>query len=322
MPLPNVSTLPTDSRVILLEHINLSTQEDGDAANSTNRFYLDVLGCARDPRVKWMVHANIGLSQFHILPNQPVSQRLDGEIGLFYPSLDEFEAHLVSRAYPYVSTLCSSRHRAVPSTIRAWDFANATSKYDHLQVTCPNGNTFQCFQSPLDYCDVVGAIGAQPGQRALGVGMPYIKILVRPGVAAGIARFYETFLGVACVVTSTDAQAVVCVVDCGATQRLVFEQVQDEAQLRPYDGHHICIYIAEFEAAYSRLHGRHLTWNNPLFEDRCDTWQNTQTHQQFRIRSIVDPESCTVLLELEHEIRPVDHSRCPLFANSNHHLVD
>ncbi|ETW10426.1 hypothetical protein H310_00733 [Aphanomyces invadans] len=313
---PTDRSRPTaDGNVLLLEHINLSIQESGDDATSSGIFYLNVLGCARDPRVQRMVHANIGLSQFHVLPDQPVGQRINGEIALFYPDLDQFAEHVAKQAYPHEWKNCRSNH--LPPSIASWDFANASSLYRHIQLLCPNRNVFKCFQAPEDYSSAVEAIGTQPGAHSLGMGMAYIKFFVRSGIALGIARFYEEFLGATCTMEKSSDGQVVCAVECGSIQRLLFEEVSSDVQLQPYDGHHICIYISEFESSFFHLHERQLTWNNPLFEDRCDSWAEAEKHNQYRILRVVDPATETLLMELEHEIRPVSHSRCPLYANPN-----
>ncbi|KAF0714035.1 Aste57867_4088 [Aphanomyces stellatus] len=307
-----MSSSMEESKIVQLEHINLSIQEGGESKSTTGSFYLGVLGCARDPRLEWMIHANIGLSQFHILPNQPANQRINGELALFYTNLDTFAKHMQGQSYD--SFVDVRGDVPVPESIHHWEFTRATRLYRHLRITGPHGNTFVAFESPADYVALAQASGAHPGERSLGDGLAYIKFLVRRGTAAGIARFYQQLLGASSIVESTNDDGGACAsVACGPMQRLLFEETA--AALRPYDGHHICIYIRDFEASYQRIHAKGLAWNNPLFHDRCDTWVETQKHKQFRVLHIVDPDTDDQLLELEHEVRPLDHARCPLFQS-------
>ncbi|KAG9403072.1 hypothetical protein AC1031_006613 [Aphanomyces cochlioides] len=295
------------SGILFLEHINLGIQDGGEATTPSGKFYLDVLGCARDPRLEWLVHANMGLNQFHILPNERVNQRFNGEIGLFYTDLDALAKHFNSLSYPYEDVAGEK-----PGSFEQWDLINAT-KYKHLAIMDPSQNKLVCFESPLGYVDSERARGTQPGASSMGDGIPYMKFLVRPGTASGIARFYQRYLGAACKVLPTRSQnRHVCSIACGPLQKLLFEESDDD--LLPYDGHHICLYIDNFEASYKQLAASRLNWNTPLFGDRCDTWELTQKNQQFRFIRVEDPESGELLLELEHEVRSVAHPRWPMFS--------
>ncbi|EQC35543.1 hypothetical protein SDRG_06833 [Saprolegnia diclina VS20] len=296
--------------IALLEHINLAIEASGDPTTATARFYLDVLGCARDPRLEWMVHANIGLGQFHLLPGQPADQRINGEIALFYTSLNALKERLVARGQAFYEHMSD----VVVPAIAVYDFAMAARHYRHIGVSDPSGNSILCFESPHDYAAASAALGAHPGDAAVGDGLAYIKFLVRPGAARGLGAFYQQLLGAATVVQPLDKAAAsdlhLCSVDCGPLQRLLFEETHE--LLLPYDGHHICIYVTEFEAAYHACAAKQLVWTNAIYEDKCDSWAETQKWRQFRILDIRDPGSNALLLQLEHEIRPLQHSRCPL----------
>ncbi|OQR91054.1 hypothetical protein ACHHYP_05033 [Achlya hypogyna] len=294
--------------IALLEHINLAIEASGDVTTATGRFYLDVLGCARDPRLDWMVHANVGLGQFHLLPNQPGNQRINGEIALFFSNLDD----LVARVRDHGHKLEVNVGDMAPGSISSWNFAQATYVYRHLVLHDPSGNRIVCFQSPQGYVDQSRALGAHPGAAAHGDGLAYIKFLVRPGAARGIGAFYEQLLGAEVTTQSVVATPALqsSSVTCGPLQQLIFEETS--ALLHPYDGHHICIYVHDFEGSYKACAAKQLVWTNPIFEDKCDSWEETQKWDQYRILHIVDPATNERLLELEHEIRPLHHSRCPL----------
>ncbi|KDO22517.1 hypothetical protein SPRG_11701 [Saprolegnia parasitica CBS 223.65] len=294
--------------IALLEHINLAIKASGDPTTATARFYLGVLGCARDPRLEWMVHANIGLGQFHLLPGQPADQRINGEIALFYASLDALKERLVANDQAFHEHMGDD---VVPA-IAAYNFAQASQRYRHIAVSDPSGNLILCFESPHDYAATSTALGAHPGNAAVGDGLAYIKFLVRPGTAIALGAFYQQLLGSATVVLvkSAGSDLHMCSVDCGPLQRLLFEETHDV--LLAYDGHHICIYVTEFEAAYHACAAKQLVWTNAIYEDKCDSWAETQKWRQFRILDVRDPTSNELLLQLEHEIRPLHHGRCPL----------
>jgi hypothetical protein len=86
------------STMTLLEHVNLNVPSH----EYILPFYFDVLGCGLDPRKasnlepgapKKTIWANCGASQFH-LPYGDVAQRIPGNIGLRYDSLDALKSRV------------------------------------------------------------------------------------------------------------------------------------------------------------------------------------------------------------------------------------
>jgi hypothetical protein len=152
---------------------------------------------------------------------------------------------------------------------------------DHVAVTCPWGNHFQCY-----------ATGPAFGDMALGI--PYVEFLVAPGRAASIARFYQQVLN-APSTTESSKRGIAGRVKIGRNQSLVFRET--EAPLAPYDGHHIAIYVANFSGAYGYLKSRGL-----ISED-------VRNHQ-YRFKEIIDPDSGSTVFMVEHEVRSLHH---PMF---------
>ena len=103
-----------------------------------------------------------------------------------------------------------------------------------------------------------------------------------------------------------------------------------------YDGHHIALYINDFQETYKRLRAAQpiaaqqkgeqgslgLIYNNPRFPQfRYDTLAEALGHNEFRFKDIVDPtvtpgatynsggrsNSSGVVYTIEHEIRSVLH---------------
>jgi len=118
---------------------------------------------------------------------------------------------------------------------------------------------------------------------------------VPTGAAAGIARFYGEIFDAPNSVDDWDGAPAARVVS-GYRQELVFRET--DADLPPFDEHHIQIYIVDFSGPYKRLLERDLICR----EDN---------QHQYRFRDIVDLDSGEALFTIEHEVRSMTH---PLYA--------
>lgn len=246
-----------------LEHLNLTIPDQQVAT----LFYVTGMGLTRDPYLvtglenMWI---NIGRSQFHLPMGQP--QRVRGHIGMVMPDLDALQKRLA----------------AVKDRLAQTRFAFA-SRGDHVEVTCPWGNTIRCYR---------------PDEKRFGrirLGLPYIAFSVPKGAADGIARFYRQIIGAPAELESGDGGARARV-SVGMGQQLLFNET--EGALPPYDGHHLQLYVVNFSGPHRQL------------EERGLITEESNQHQ-YRFKEIVDPESRKTLYELEHEIRSVTH---PLYA--------
>jgi hypothetical protein len=247
--------------IVLLEHVNVQVPDQAVAM----MFYIVGMGFTRDPYLNiglGNMWANVGEQQFH-LPTRP-PQAIDGHIGVVVPDLDALKNRLA----------------AVKEGLTGTQFRWSVEA-DHLAVTCPWGNRFQCY-----------AAGPAFGDMALGI--PYVEFLVAPGRAAGIARFYDQVMGAPSAIES-DAQGTLGRVQVGRNQSLIFRET--EKPVRDYDGHHIAIYVANFSRPYAFLKKRGL-----VSED-------VQNHQ-FRFKEVVDPDSDRCVFLVEHEVRSLRH---PMF---------
>ena len=148
----------------------------------------------------------------------------------------------------------------------------------HVAVTCPWGNRLRCH-----------APGPRFGDMPLG--LPYVEIPVEPGAAEGICRFYRDVMQTPAAV-KRDRGASVAHVRVGRCQTLHFRET---AQPIPaYDGHHVAVYVANF----SGPHG---------FLERHGLITQESDEHQYRFQAIVDPDTGTVLCEIEHEVRSLFH---------------
>lgn len=247
--------------IVSLEHVNVQVPDQSLAT----LFYIVAMGFTRDPYLNiglGNMWANVGEQQFHLPTREP--QVIPGHIGIVVPDLEALKARLDSVAV------------ALRGTQFSWSV-----EADHIAVSCPWGNRFQCY-------------GAGRGFGDMALGIPYVEFLVPSGRAAGIARFYHQVLGAPSVV-ETEKEGAVGRVSIGRSQSLVFRET--EKPVPPYDGHHVAIYVANFSRPYGfmKKHGF-------LSED-------VRNHQ-FRFQRIVDPEGGGCVFLLEHEVRSLRH---PMF---------
>ena len=247
--------------IVHLEHVNLQVPDQSLAI----LFYMVGLGFTRDPyfniglRNMW---ANVGEQQLH-LPTRP-AQVIHGHIGVIVPDLDALKERLASVAEGLAGTQFS------------WSV-----KADHVAVTCPWGNRFQCY-------------GADPAVGDMALGISYVEFLVGPGRATGIARFYDQVMGAPAQVES-GAEGTRARVEIGRNQSLTFRET--EAPGVTYDGHHIAVYVANFSRPYGFLKERGLIS------------EEVRNHQ-FRFKEVIDPENGNGLHLIEHEVRSLHH---PMF---------
>jgi hypothetical protein len=248
--------------IVALEHVNVQVEDQGLAT----LFYMSGLGLTRDPFMMTSIDnmwINVGRSQFHLPTGKP--QRLRGRIGLVIPDHESLLQRLERMAKPLAGTEFAFAERA-----------------DHVEATCPWGNRILCHR---------------PSSRFDGVelGMAYVEFDVPVGAAKGIAEFYHrVFNTMARVDTSGSAPA--AHVSVGLGQELIFRETA--AELAPYDGHHIQVYVANFSGPHRQLLDRNLV-----------TEESNQ--HQYRFLQIVDPETGRKLFEIEHEVRSM---RNPMYA--------
>ena len=244
--------------IVALEHVNVRVPDQTTAT----LFYIVGMGFTRDPYMSvgidnmWI---NAGKQQFHLPTGN--AQVLPGHIGVVVPDI----------------TALKRRLEGVQGKLAGTHFAWSVQE-DRVEVTCPWGNQFWCF-----------APGPKSGDMSLGV--PYVEFLVEPGASKGIGQFYEKSLGAA-ISFEQNPMGATARVDAGHNQTLVFQETAEER--RPYDGHHIAVYLANFSGPYAYLRGQNLIT------------EEVRNHQ-FRFQEIVHPDSHKPLLSLEHEVRSLRH---------------
>ena len=247
--------------ILLMEHVNVFVPDQQTAIN----FYISALGLTRDPYMMvgpdnmW---ANAGKQQFH-LPTRG-QQVLRGHIGMKMQDMHALKARL----------------EAVKPLLEGTKYGYSIEG-DEVAVTGPWGNKFRCSQ------------GATDGNE-MPVAIHYVEFTVPMGTAPGIARFYREIIQAPSSV-SDEAAGNVARVRMGLSQELRFRETS--AELAPYDGHHIAVYLTNFSGPYAFLKERGLITEetNPY---------------QYRFQDIIDLDTGEKLFEIEHEVRSATH---PMF---------
>jgi len=219
-------------------------------------FYVTGLGFTRDPYIDFgTFNMWVNLGEQQFHLPKADAQCFRGHIAVVVPDLEGLKKRLDAITKPMTGTCF------------AWREAE-----DHIALTCPYGNDIRAFA---------------PGHFSnMPLGMPYVCVDVPAGTSAGICRFYTQVIGAPA--SCSDGETRVCV---GYNQEMIFRETAD---IGPYDGHHIAVYVADFSGPHQWLAERQLI-----------TEESDQ--HQYRFQAIVDPDSGDTLTELEHEVRSLSH---------------
>nr|ADH43020.1 hypothetical protein [uncultured SAR11 cluster alpha proteobacterium H17925_45G17] len=130
-----------------------------------------------------------------------------------------------------------------------------------LEVRCPWGNNYVLAQQipgmegqwygpfrELSSSVVKGHPSLSP---EFPLGIRAVRFDVKPGAAVLIAAFYETYFKCVADMCEDENGRECCSIQMGCHQRLEFCETSKE--IPPYDGHHIAVYVTEFDECYTRL---------------------------------------------------------------------
>lgn len=272
--------------------------------------------------------ANLGASQFH-LPYGPTGQAIPGRIGLYY--------------YQSLEGL-KKRIQEYPSCFATFELGHdKNTNREYVQLTDHYGNVFVCRSKQEKHSDdrnlrqpivakndtvqwdVIATTYGLDGETECR-GIEYVEFFCPPGSASKIALFYESLLDATTNVVATTATtdtnaalsiAIIAIGDIYAsgrsTQSLLFRETLEE--IPPYDGHHIALYVgensADFEQAFRNAQISDVLWKNPRFSDQVDNLDEARKEQQFRFKDILDIQTGECIMELEHELRSINHPSWP-----------
>ena len=321
---PCSSSLSSAVNVLIVDHLNVNHEKGRH--DLLTAFYVDVLGCALDPRKvenlergKGTLWANVGIHQFHLPEGKPDAQKLDGQITLGYDSLDGVKRRLMDP----------------PSVLLDSLFEASEGVDGTLVLVDPWGTRFQLVS--FDDEPAGDPRGAQAGHPSEARALVDLTFHVGAGTSlAGIGRFYEHVLGIP--VLSCDDHSVVLSAggqprsDGTARQTLTFtridravvahEQVDTDGEgvstchslcrdvphgpsqipshaCRLYAaplpqelinlGPHISLYLRDLRAAYQRADELGLCFVNHRFKRRAYTEEDAIEQCMFRILDVNDP---------------------------------
>lgn len=310
-----------------LEHVNLSNVDKRTEASPAYIFYIRGLLCALDPRLSYHFWANFGRNQFHLFTGQAKNEKIRATIVLYVPDLDQIEQSLGSIQAELQGTEFSLErvNRGGATTIdyprEKWHDLFEFNDYDHIKTTDPYGNTFRLFVTPRHYWSIYKSLGGMvpgsaDGSDGVAQGLPFLSYPVRPGIAQGISRFFEHYIGAKTTVVEKSDGLFRTSVWAGPIQSIVFDELEAERDNKgEYDGHHVCFHIDRFKEKFDLAANEAMNWNNTLFFDRCDTWEEANRDQQYRILHLIDPVDKSFLMSFEMEIRSAQHFRYLIHRN-------
>jgi hypothetical protein len=239
--------------IVNLGHVNICISDQHIATH----YYVTGLGLTRDPFLNtgagnmWI---NVGMSQFHL----PTAEILRGVIGLVVPDRQA----LLNRLSRVRKTLADTK----------FEFRESN---DCVETVCPWGNHIHVHA---------------PDKERFGriqLGMPYVRFDVRPGTVPRIARFYREVLQAPADVVK-NGSGPEARVQVGEKQYFYFRET--DAPERPYDRHHVQIYIADFSGPHRRLKELSLITGET-------------GEYEYRFKDVIDLGSREVLFTVEHETR-------------------
>ena len=310
------STVVDRSTLTLLEHVNLNVPNHKHIIP----FYFGLMGFGVDPRKavniidgSKTVWANCGASQFH-LPYGEQAQVLPGHIGLLYDSLEPL------------------RQRLKDESLRECYTSSSEVNDKCLKVEDRYGNVFYCREKETPPTSLKQPIVSKQDTQDFGTvaetygrdesecrGIDYVEINCPKGTADKICLFYDSVLDATTSLVDHDNQKVAMIafgdIDANGrpTQSLLFRETPEP--IPQYDGHHVAMYVGEsaqdFEQAFKNADMAGVVWVNPRFSDKADSLQGAKKWKQFRFKDIVDMETGEVIMELEHEMRSIEHSAWP-----------
>ncbi|MGB6537044.1 MAG: hypothetical protein WBF58_13895 [Xanthobacteraceae bacterium] len=241
--------------IVGIGHVNVCITDQHHGTD----YYVTGLGYTRDPYLNtasgnmWI---NVGMSQFHLPMGTP--DVLRGVVGLVSPDREALLHRLAQVRKKLEGT--------------KFDFRESN---DCVETVCPWGNRIHVHTPDVE----------RFGRVMLG--MPYVRFDVRPGTADRIARFYREILHAPSVVHKNGAGPEARV-QVGEKQYLYFRET--DAPEKPYDKHHVQIYIADFSGPYRRLADLGLI-----------TAESNQ--YEYRFQDVIDLDTREVLFTVEHETR-------------------
>ena len=295
-----------------------------------------------------LVWANLGLQQFHLPVGETGEdsvQRVRGTIVLSWAE-DEVEALRKrlegaglewdegTEGLGFVGPLGNRfLARPTPTDATPADEEGAVAAREvegegEGEVNAKGSTAAPSLLGPLPHHDP--EVSLLPGGKSAGLGIEGVEFVVRDAeTARKIGRFYEEIFHAKVVVCdrngdddgddqdegSRKSNSVTVKVRVGQRQWIGFRCARDGENIPRYDGHHIALYVNDFDEHYERARKRGLVYSNPRFGFQYRTLDEAMSYHEFRVKDIVDVDADVgagdrkpeLLFELEHEIRDLEH---------------
>ena len=315
--------------ILLLEHLNINIPNH----DIVKPFYLDLLGFGLDPRKamnlsssntshqnnKGTIWVNAGLSQIH-LPHGDKPQVIPGSIGLTYKSLKGLKYRLLNLKHSFEFEI--SDENQTREYVKVCDgFGNVFFCREEVQCT---DNVVELQQPVIRASDSVDQYDHEANTsdfiKSFGIlsesteclGIEYVEFNVPMGAAKFISEFYDCVLNsFASIISTPDGD--IAIVGCGpvssegrAKQSIIYRETEES--IPEYDGHHIAIYVDDFEEVFRNCEQSGVVWVNPRFSDKTTSISGARKWHQFRFKDILDLGTGKGVFKLEHEVRdPIAH---------------
>ena len=286
--------------MLLLEHVNLVV-----ACRATALAFYQALGCTEVlGREQRSLHVDCGaLTQFHFSTPPPGTAPLapfPGEVHVAYATPHARDAAVAAAAAAGAGSVEAASGR----------------------LRDPDGNTLVLCVAPAAAAAsaLAGTAGVRPGSapavagapRPLGLLRLVVDVPAGAAAAEGLRRFYEQVFGWEAAVCGGEGGAggVLRVAGGpgGGAQELLFRAAAGGGDGGGTSAH-FCVYTGGFEAALKAAEARGLLFSNARFGATAgaESVEAALAEKQFRLLRACDPASGEVVLELEHEVRSVEH---------------
>jgi hypothetical protein len=259
----NREMLPEIGGIVHLEHFNFEMLEHEWAT----LFFMNGLGLTRDPYKRTdetNMGVNIGLQQLHLPRRGRATPPFIGEIGLMVPGVRVVEARL--------------ERLANLGKFEGSVYEILESAEEELLVRSPWGVVIRLLEA-----------GSVPFSKPLG--LVYVDIPVRPGLAKPLTDFYKKVMAAPVQVQKIDGETT-AVVNMGPYQFVRYR----ERKLKDYNLH-------DFHIAY------YVTHYNTIREKaiKAEALMGDGVGQLFFCRGPFDPKTGEPILDFVQEVRSIYH---------------
>lgn len=182
-------------------------------------------------------------------------------------------------------------------------------------------NKVQASEAPSGWAEAIRAIpsglsGEVRKKNALALSEAVVLLPKREQIQ-GVARFYDHFIGSAITkkyqVYEAQALMDICMVHFapGAKLHQTLTYKADKTAVIPGSLASVCIYLkdhVQFHLVYAKCKAAGIL--RP--DDAKKSWEEVEIAHEYTIEGVLDPQSHSMVIALNHVIRTLEHPECPL----------